>query len=578
MKKGRIKKNKLDKNKRKEIFNLKNKPIKKKLLVCFVLISIIGNISGILGVVFLQRISSEYNNALINYGQAQGDIGKLGIELEKSNSAVRDFLFLKADQREKSKGELSAALENVSTSLDVVENYMISDDEIDTFKRIKVDLARYKQVRNDVTSCIIGDRQDEGLTKFRDEGTPIMDEVTSDIASLLQKKIDGCNELTQKLNMIKTINILLVVVTIVCSIILGIIISRKLTNGLSTTIVKLKKGVEQMEQGNLEISIDVDSKDELGMLADSFVKMVYKLKAYINEISVILGNISKGNLDVETQEDYKGNFVEIKESLENIINSLSEVFYNIRETSNRVNSNSEQLANTAQNLSMHSVQQSESVEKLSQYIDNINEQVRSNAENSSNTNIITSSLVKEIEESNIKMQEMLSAMDDIEKASKDIENIISTINEIASQTDLLALNAAIEAARAGEAGKGFAVVAEEVRNLSAQSSDAVSQSDLLIKNCIDAVSNGKELAINTDESLRKLVNNIEKATELVSKINEASVNQADSINKVHSDIQKISTVIQENSETAQESAASSEELTSQSEILNEMIEKFKVKR
>ena len=556
--------------------NFRNSSIRKKFLVSFLIVSIIGNISGLLGVFFLYYTGNEYNNAIVNYGLVQGDIGKLGIELEKSNTAVRDFLFLNGEERDKAKSELNDHLNNVDEYLGLISGYIVADDEKEMIKNIQLNLARYKQVKDNVSTRIIGNRQDEGLKVFRSEGTPIMEEISGDISSLLQKKIDQCNELINKLTVIKMMSSGLVIVTIGFSIILGIIIARKLSNGLSETINKIKNAVKSMEEGNLEIAIDVDSKDELGMLAESFSQMVNILKSYINEISFVLGNISNGNLVINTKENYKGDFIEIKESLDNIIVSLTDIISNIKDTSIKVNINSEQLSNTAQILSTRSSEQAYSVDKLTDYIDKINEQVKNNAENANNTNNITANLVKELEESNKKMHDMLLAMDNIETASKNIENIIGTINEISSQTDLLALNAAIEAARAGEFGKGFAVVADEVRTLSGQSAEAVNESVLLIKNCIEAVNGGKNLANSTDYSLKQLVDNVEKATALVSKINDASSKQAESIDKVHTDILNISVVIQENTATAQESAAASEELTAQSELLNKMIEKFNV--
>lgn len=556
--------------------NFRNSSIRKKFLVSFLIVSIIGNISGLLGVFFLYYTGNEYNNAIVNYGLVQGDIGKLGIELEKSNTAVRDFLFLNGEERDKAKSELNDHLNNVDEYLGLISGYIVADDEKEMIKNIQLNLARYKQVKDNVSTRIIGNRQDEGLKVFRSEGTPIMEEISGDISSLLQKKIDQCNELINKLTVIKMMSSGLVIVTIGFSIILGIIIARKLSNGLSETINKIKNAVKSMEEGNLEIAIDVDSKDELGMLAESFSQMVNILKSYINEISFILGNISSGNLVIHTKENYKGDFIEIKKSLDNIIISLTDIISNIKDTSIKVNINSEQLSNTAQILSTRSSEQAYSVDKLTDYIDKINEQVKNNAENANNTNNITANLVKELEESNKKMHDMLLAMDNIETASKNIENIIGTINEISSQTDLLALNAAIEAARAGEFGKGFAVVADEVRTLSGQSAEAVNESVLLIKNCIEAVNGGKNLANSTDYSLKQLVDNVEKATALVSKINDASSKQAESIDKVHTDILNISVVIQENTATAQESAAASEELTAQSELLNKMIEKFNV--
>ena len=557
---------------------LRDVSIKKKFLRSFYIISIVGCISGVLGLTFLHIMSKEYNKALINYGIAQGDIGKLGIEIEKANSSLRDFIFLSGDDRNEAKVEFNEALDNIEIYLDSVENYMINDEEINALKDIRRILERYKPIRSSIAATIIGNKQEEGLRIFREEGAPLMEEISEKISLLLQSKIDKCDLLTHRLNVLKNINSIVVIITIIGTFVLSVTVANRLSQKLSENIRKIKDCAEEMAKGNLDVVIDVDSKDEIGMLAHSFSEMVDRLKAYINEISYVLGNIAQGNLVVSTKENYQGNFVSIEKSLENIISSLSQVFLNIKESSNIVNSNSGHLSNAAQILSSRSGEQANSVDKLSNYVDMINDKVKNNAENAERTNDITSDLLREIQESNDKMKDMLSAMDNIESASKDIENIINSINEISSQTDLLALNAAIEASRAGEAGKGFAVVADEVRSLSAQSAEAVTQSNCLIKNCIDAVSNGKALANSTDKSLRKLIDNVEKATALVSKINTASSDQAESISRIHNDIIEISAVIQENLAAAQESAAASEELSSQSELLNEMIDKFKVEK
>lgn len=557
--------------------SFRDMPIKKRLLISFIIISILSNMAGVVGLIFLQKTSSEYNTALLKYGMSQGDIGKLGIEIEKTNTLVRDILFIKDESELKSiKKELVTSLDVIEGSLDSIGNYMVTSEEKDIFNRIRTNLAKYKQTRNQVVIYSLSGRQDDGLALFRSEGTTIMNQISSDISLLLQKKIDNCNELADELMILKSISIICVIVAIIASSALVLVISKNLTKEISQPIDIMRKVAEEIADGNLDVSVDIESKDEFGMLAFAFSKMINNLKAYISEISIILGNISRGDLITSTNEDYKGNFIEIKQSLDNIVKSLSDVFTNIKTTSGNVNLNCEQVANTAQILSERSVKQSDSVEKLSYYMNEINEQVQSNAQNAKNTNDITISLGSDIEKCNMKMEEMLISMGNIESASRDINNIINTINNIASQRELLALNAAIEAARAGDAGKGFAVVADQVRKLSGESANAVTQTSNLIKNCIEAVNGGKKLAEDTAMSLLEIVNNTKKATEFVSEIDSASEEQATSIEQINNDIINILEIIQENSETAKESACASQDLTAQAETLNKMIQRFKI--
>lgn len=337
----------------------------------------------------------------------------------------------------------------------------------------------------------------------------------------------------------------------------------------------IEEKVSILATGNLGIDIPLEEDEtEIGRLVGSINKMKRFLKEYIDDIDLILGKLANGNLDIQVNKEYIGDFVGIKESMNNIVTSLNDIFRAIREATNQVNAGSEQVSSTAQVLSVGATEQASTIEELTASIHEINEQVQNTSIHANKTNDIVQELVEYIEDSNKEMNKMLLAMDDIEGSSKNIKDIIGTIADIAEQTNLLALNAAIEAARAGELGKGFAVVADEVGKLAEQSSEAVKKTTDLIETSIKSVEDGKVISVNTSKSLKEVVEQTSKATELVGNISRVTEEQAMSIGQVNEAINQITDVVQSNSAIAEESAAASEELTAQSETLDMMLKKL----
>ena len=310
----------------------------------------------------------------------------------------------------------------------------------------------------------------------------------------------------------------------------------------------------------------------------SFV-IIRLIKLPVSEIEMAATKMAEGDFTVDSicPEAYTGGFHPLLVSFRSIADRLNDTLSQISQSSSQVANGSEQVSSGAQSLSQGATEQASSVEQLAATISEISDKVKQNAESAGQANNMADTVSAEMNTSNQKMQHMIDAMSDISNCSNEISKIIKTIEDIAFQTNILSLNAAVEAARAGAAGKGFAVVADEVRNLASKSAEASKNTAALIENSLKAVENGTHIADETAKSLVQAVDKVSEMTVIISQISEASSNQADSISQITTGIDQISSVVQINSATAQESAAASQELSGQSQLMKDLIGKFKLK-
>jgi methyl-accepting chemotaxis protein len=339
------------------------------------------------------------------------------------------------------------------------------------------------------------------------------------------------------------------------------------------------KRIEGLSEGDLHSEVpQVNTNDEIGVLSRSFSSTVHTLNGYVGEISSVLKSLEDGDCTVETEQDYKGDFVEVKNALNAIVSNLNTMISNINMSAEQVATGAEQVSSASQALSQGATEQASSIEELSASLTEIASKVNNNASNAALANQLSLKASSEVVHGNEQMQQMVKAMADISNTSSEIGKIIKTIEDIAFQTNILALNAAVEAARAGAAGKGFAVVADEVRNLASKSAEAAKNTTALIENSLKAVENGTRIADETAKSLNVIIETSKKTSNLIGEISTASNDQATSINQVTQGVDQISAVVQTNSATSEESAATSEELSGQAQMLKNTLSVYKLKK
>ena len=408
------------------------------------------------------------------------------------------------------------------------------------------------------------------------EGFEAFTEFQTSFDTLLEFNHAGAEEANNHATRVFIIVCILVVVLVALAAITALRIAKMIIEGIVTPVDELKHAAAEMTQGRLDAEINYESADELGELADSIREVQVTLGAYVREISDTLEVIATGDLTKNFKEitNFRGEFGSIKDSFVRILKEFNITLSRIQDAAADVDSGSDEIAGAAADLASGTGEQASAVEELTATIMTVNSMAEESAKEANHASGQAATAVKEAEVERMHMNELQQEMGRIKEISEQIEAIVTSIEEIASQTSLLALNASIEAARAGEAGRGFAVVAEQIGKLATDSAQAVVDAKELIGKTVEAIDKGSNMTERTAQGFEKIIGELDSFAQMAQGVSDTATAQAQALEQIEEGIEQISTVTQQNAAASEECSAISEELAARASEMMSQIQKF----
>lgn len=390
-------------------------------------------------------------------------------------------------------------------------------------------------------------------------------------------------ELDQAKTMANVCTVIIFIVIVAAGLAIAVVttmIGKIITNSITEPVKQIDAAVASLRKGelsNVEM-LTYESEDEFGDTIRNLKEAMGILADYVREISVEVKAIAQGDLTRNGDDitDFLGDFSELKTSLLYILKRFNSTLTEISNLAEQVSSNSSEVENASKSLADGATEQAGVIEELNATIDTVVDMAEDTAKETQNASARVKASANKANEEKEKMNELLTEMEHITEISKEIGNIITDIEDIASQTNLLSLNASIEAARAGEAGKGFAVVADQIGKLAADSAkSAVNTRDLIDKTLVE-IEKGNTITRTTADAFNQIITDMESFAELAENTMEKANSQAESLEQIGQGIEQLSGVVQGNAASSEENTAISINLAEGAAKMHDRVNIFKL--
>jgi methyl-accepting chemotaxis protein len=537
-------------------YNLK---ISNKLLLSFIILSGFTAVVGFQGLNNMGTINSMLNALYENETMGISYIKEANIDLIYFGRAQNNFLLASTDEdREKYNANMKKYEEMLLSNIEKARPLFVTDEGKALIAEFERTWREYRKYVGQVLE--LGMKEDlaarrESVVLAQTIARKASDDVDTALTNLARRKEANGLKYYNQSDAIYDESRLYMIILVVSAVALGIGLGVFVSRIISKPLIQSAEIAKAVALGDLTRKLDIDQKDEVGVLAVAINEMVDGM----NTVADAAEEISKGNLTIEAEA--RSNKDRLMISISSMLKGLRDIVANIRSASDNVASGSQQISGSAEQLSQGATEQASAAEEAGSSMEEMASSIKQNADNAMQTEKIAQKSAKDAKDGGKAVNDTVSAM-------KEIAGKITIIQDIAGQTNLLALNAAIEAARAGEHGKGFAVVAAEVRKLAERSSVAAGEISALSKTSV-------EIAERAGSMLDQIVPDIQKTAELVQEITASSAEQNSGAGQINNAIQQLNQIIQQNASASEELSSTSEELASQAEQLQQTISFFK---